>query len=70
MKIIWANKSFFMLQTNFLAKNTLILRSGAAHGRACCVSGICARAGHRVCHPSVLSTDYVNTVTGKKRGRS
>lgn len=56
MKIIWANKSFFTLQTNFLAKNTLILHGGAAHRWACHVSGICARAEHRVCHPSVLST--------------
>lgn len=32
MKIICANKSFLMLQYNFLAQNIAILDSGAARG--------------------------------------
>lgn len=48
MKIIWANKSFFMLQTNFLAKNILILDCGAAHRLGCSVSGISEMPGTKL----------------------
>lgn len=53
MKIICANKSFLMLQNNFLAPNIAILDGGAARGgRRLCLCDLWASAWYRVCHPT------------------